>query len=87
MSLGVPALWARRPFRAGPQRRAPADLDRGRDLPVKRVADVTVTLAMPYAGDTDSGLGYSLGGKLVGEPWEVKLPPTWSKLYGSIVIG
>jgi hypothetical protein len=39
-----------------------------------------VMLSTPYAGQNASGLTYSLGPRLVGEPWEVKLPTNLVKL-------
>jgi hypothetical protein len=54
---------------------------------IKTVTDAThVTLTEPYAGATDSGLGYALGGVLVGEPWEVRLPTNLVKLDSSLPI-
>lgn len=54
---------------------------------IKEVTDaVTITLATPYAGPSAQGLGYALGGVLVGQPWEVKLPTNLVKLDNSLVI-
>ena len=45
-----------------------------------RVTDIAsatqLTLDRPYAGHTDSGVSYSFGGRLVGDPWEVRIPTT-----------
>jgi hypothetical protein len=46
----------------------------------------TIVLTAPYAGTSGDGLGYAIGGKLVGQPWEVKLPTDLVKLDGSLVI-
>ena len=70
----------------------PDDEDRririgGKTYQIKTVVDPqTIRLTAPYPGDTGSGLGYSLGGRLVGEPWEVKLPTNLVKLDSSLVI-
>jgi hypothetical protein len=45
-----------------------------------------ITLTTPYTGASDQGLGYSIGGKLIGQPWEVKLPTDLIKLDSSLVI-
>jgi hypothetical protein len=47
---------------------------------------LTITLVTPYAGAAAQGLRYATGGKLVGQPWEVKLPTDLVKLDGSMVI-
>ena len=39
-----------------------------------------ITLSTPFAGHDASGLTYSLGPRLVGEPWDVKLPTNLVKL-------
>jgi hypothetical protein len=46
----------------------------------------TITLTTPYTGNSDAGLGYAIGGKLVGQPWEVKLPTNLVKLDSSLII-
>jgi hypothetical protein len=46
----------------------------------------SITLTAPYTGASDQGIGYAIGGKLVGQPWEVKLPTNLVKLDGSLVI-
>jgi hypothetical protein len=51
-----------------------------------RNATQTVTLTAPYSGPTAQGLGYALGGVLVSQPWEVKLPTNLVKLDDSLVI-
>jgi hypothetical protein len=54
---------------------------------IKAFTDAThVTLAAPYAGPSDTELPYSLGGVLVGEPWEVRLPTNLVKLDASLPI-
>jgi hypothetical protein len=54
---------------------------------IKSVEDAeTITLTTPYAGESADGLGYAIGGKLVGQPWEVKLPTDLVKLDGSLAI-
>jgi hypothetical protein len=54
---------------------------------IKRAPDATtITLTTPYAGATDDAIGYALGGTLVGEPWEVKLPTDLVKLDDSLTI-
>jgi len=55
---------------------------------IKSVQDpLTITLLTPFTGDSAQGVGYATGGKLVGQPWEVKLPTNLIKLDGSMVIG
>lgn len=39
-----------------------------------------VRLRTPYAGETEQAAGYALGPRLVGEPWEVRLPTNLVKL-------
>jgi hypothetical protein len=39
-------------------------------------------LATPYTGDSLSGLAYSFGPKLVGQPWDVRLPTELVILQG-----
>jgi hypothetical protein len=54
---------------------------------IRTVQDAqTITLAAPYAGANAQGLGYALGGVLVGQPWEVKIPTDLIKLDESLVI-
>ncbi len=54
---------------------------------IKTVQDEqAITLTTPYTGASDQGLGYAIGGKLVGQPWEVKLPTDLIKLDSSLVI-
>jgi hypothetical protein len=53
---------------------------------IKRVQDAqTITLTSPYSGDSDQGLSYALGGTLIGQPWEVKLPTNLVKLDNTLV--
>lgn len=50
-------------------------LIRGKTYVIKQVIGPTeIQLIKPYQDETETGVGYSLGPKLVGEPWEVKLP-------------
>jgi hypothetical protein len=59
----------------------------GRTHVIRSVVDAqNIRLTTGYGGDSASGLGYSLGGRLVGEPWEVKLPTDLVKLDSSLVI-
>jgi hypothetical protein len=59
----------------------------GKTFVIKQVVDAqTIKLTTNFTGDNASGLGYSLGGRLVGEPWEVKLPTDLVKLDSSLVI-
>jgi hypothetical protein len=44
-----------------------------------------ITLMAPYTGATGEGLGYATGGKLIGQPWEVKLPTNLVKLDNTLV--
>lgn len=54
---------------------------RGVTYIIKEVESTTaVKLTTAYKGDTDAGLPYSYGAKLVGEPWEVRLPTNLVKL-------
>jgi hypothetical protein len=48
--------------------------------------ELKITLTTPYPGSSDQGLGYSIGGKLIGQPWEVKLPTDLIKLDNSLAI-
>jgi len=58
----------------------------GKTYVIKTVVDAqNIKLSTIYTGDNASGIGYSLGGKLVGEPWEVKLPTDLVKLDNSLV--
>jgi hypothetical protein len=48
---------------------------RGKTYVIKEFVSATeIRLTGNYAGNDESGVRYSLGAKLVGEPWEVKLP-------------
>jgi hypothetical protein len=54
---------------------------------IKSVTDAThLTLTTPYDGATEVDLGYSLGGTLIGEPWEVKQPTNLVKLDSAVTI-
>jgi hypothetical protein len=61
---------------------APHDVDReirisGRVYRIREViSEEELTLWEPYTGNDATGLPYSLGPKLVGQPWEVRLPTT-----------
>jgi hypothetical protein len=46
--------------------------------------DQTITLTTRYTGDNDQGLRYALGGALVGQPWEVRLPTNLVKLDNTL---
>lgn len=46
--------------------------------------DQTITLTTRYTGDTEQGLKYALGGVLVGQPWEVRLPTDLVKLDNTL---
>lgn len=43
-------------------------------------SETQVTLRRPFSGETDTDLPYSLGGILVGQPWEIKLPTQLVKI-------
>lgn len=59
----------------------------GKTFVIRTVVDAqNIKLTTPYTGDNASGLGYSMGGKLIGEPWEVTLPTDLVKLDNSLVI-
>jgi len=59
----------------------------GRTYLIKSVTDEqTITLATNYTGSNDTGVGYSMGGKLLGQSWEVKLPTNLVKLDNSLPI-
>jgi len=52
---------------------------------IKSVQDAeTITLTTRYAGDTDQNLRYALGGVLVGQPWEIRLPTDLIKLDNTL---
>ncbi|OLB74228.1 MAG: hypothetical protein AUI14_24130 [Actinobacteria bacterium 13_2_20CM_2_71_6] len=58
----------------------------GKTYVIRTVVDEqTIKLAANYTGDNDSGVGYSMGGKLIGEPWEVKLPTNLVKIDNNVV--
>jgi hypothetical protein len=40
----------------------------------RRISPTEIQLTEKYMGANESDVRYSMGGKLVGEPWEVKLP-------------
>jgi len=44
------------------------------------VSATSIKLTTPYKGDSESGIRYSYGAKLVGEPWDVRLPTNLVKL-------
>jgi hypothetical protein len=59
----------------------------GKTYVIKTVTDEqTIALTTSYSGNNDTGLSYSIGGKLIGEPWEVKLPTSLVKLDNSLTI-
>lgn len=48
---------------------------RGKTYVIKEyISPTEIRLTEPYLDATETDVGYSLGPKLVGEPWEVKLP-------------
>jgi hypothetical protein len=54
---------------------------------IKTVTDEqNIKLTTNYMGNNDTGLAYSMGGKIVGESWEVKLPTNLVKLDNSLPI-
>ena len=54
---------------------------------IKSVQDaLTITLTTPFAGVSAESVAYATGGKLVGQPWEVKLPTDLIKLDSTLVI-
>ena len=44
------------------------------------ISSTAVKLTTPYKGETETNIRYSYGAKLVGEPWEVRLPTNLVKL-------
>ncbi|MFI6071995.1 hypothetical protein ACIA5C_10445 [Actinoplanes sp. NPDC051343] len=59
----------------------------GKTYVIRTVLDAqTIKLASSYTGDNATGLGYSMGGKLIGQPWEVTLPTDLVRLDNSLVI-
>lgn len=50
-------------------------LIRGKTYTIKQVSNQTaILLTRPWQDATETGVGYSIGPRLVGEPWEVRLP-------------
>lgn len=68
------------------------DVDReirlgGVDHRIRSVNSATeVALWRPYRGEDGAGIPYSLGPKLVGEPWDVRLPTTLVMLQGQAAL-
>lgn len=59
----------------------------GRTFVIKTVVDAqNIKLTTNVTSDNATGIGYSLGGRLVGEPWEVTLPTDLVKLDSSLNI-
>ena len=59
----------------------------GKTYIIKQVDSPTsLQLKTIYTGETQTGLTYSFGAKLIGEPWEVKLPTDLVKLDDSPLI-
>jgi hypothetical protein len=59
----------------------------GKTYVIRTVIDAqTIKLTTNYTGDSAQGLGYSMGGRLLGQPWEVNLPTDLVKLDNSLVI-
>ena len=53
----------------------------GRVYVIKRVQSATnILLKTAYAGDSEDNVEYSLGGILVGQPWEIRLPTNLVRL-------
>jgi hypothetical protein len=53
----------------------------GRNYVIKEVQSPTsITLTSKYLGVNDSNAGYALGGILVGQPWEIRLPTNLVRL-------
>jgi len=44
------------------------------------ISPTSIKLTSPYKGESASGIRYSYGAKLVGEPWEVRIPTNLVKL-------
>jgi len=44
------------------------------------LSPTSIKLTTPYKGESASGIRYSYGAKLVGEPWEVRIPTNLVKL-------
>lgn len=47
------------------------------------ISATEIALKEPYRGESDSGIGYAIGVKYVGEPWVVKVPTSLVWLQGS----
>jgi hypothetical protein len=54
---------------------------KGRPYIIKKVDNSTsIILRSKYVGEDDSQAGYAMGGILIGQPWEIKLPTSLVKL-------
>lgn len=52
---------------------------------IKAVANAeAITLTAPFPNDSATAIGYAMGGKLVGQPWEVIVPTNLVKLDDSL---
>jgi hypothetical protein len=59
----------------------------GKTYVIRTVVDAqSIKLTTTYTGDNAQGIGYSMGGRLLGQPWEVNLPTDLVKLDNSLVI-
>lgn len=57
----------------------------GRTYVIKQVDSATsIQLKGAFAGESQTGIAYSFGAKLVGEPWEVKLPTNLIKVDNNL---
>ena len=56
----------------------------GRDYRIRAVISPTeLSLTAPYAGATQDALPYGLGPKLIGQPWDIRLPTQMVMLQGA----
>jgi hypothetical protein len=67
--------------------KSPAFTGPSAQIVVKSVTDAkTITRWTSYGGDSAAGLGYAMGGKFVGQPWELKLPTNLVKIDNALVV-
>lgn len=60
---------------------------RGRTYIIKKVhSEIRIELSEKYQGESEQEVAYTLQGKLVGEPWEVRLPTALVRLGGAMSI-
>lgn len=58
----------------------------GKTYVIKQVdSSTTIQLKTAYTGDTQTGIGYSFGAKLIGESWEVRLPTNLVKIDDNLI--